>query len=99
MEVGGNRSFQQRTGLEDAAHTSPVEPANFTDRGMRTTRYLPPSPDLSRSAPRRSRPPAETALAEASSSSYFRLVQWKTTAELGNSDPVPTCSRQEVVKR
>jgi len=36
MEVGGNRSFQQRTGLEDTAHTSPVEPANFTDHGIAT---------------------------------------------------------------
>ena len=36
MEVGGNRSFQQRTGLEDTAHTSPVDPANFTDHGIDT---------------------------------------------------------------
>jgi hypothetical protein len=36
MEVGGNRSFRQRTGLEDTAHTSPVDPANFTDHGIAT---------------------------------------------------------------
>jgi len=24
MEVGGNRSFRQRTGLEDTAHTTPI---------------------------------------------------------------------------
>jgi hypothetical protein len=34
MEVGGRRSFRQRTGLEDTAHTSPVDPANFTDHGI-----------------------------------------------------------------
>ena len=34
MEVGGNRSFRQRTGLEDTAHTSPIIPANFTDHGV-----------------------------------------------------------------
>src|SRR5262249_9858671 len=34
MEVGGNRSFQQRTGLEDTAHMSPVDPANFADHGI-----------------------------------------------------------------
>lgn len=34
MEVGGNRSFRQRTGLEDTAHTSPVDPANFVDHGI-----------------------------------------------------------------
>jgi hypothetical protein len=34
MEVGGNRSFRQRTGLEDKTHTSPVDPANFVDHGI-----------------------------------------------------------------
>ena len=34
MEIGSNRSFRQRTGLEDTAHTSPVDPANFNDHGL-----------------------------------------------------------------
>jgi hypothetical protein len=34
MEVGGNRHFQQRTGIEDTAHTSPVVPSNFVDHGI-----------------------------------------------------------------
>ncbi len=36
MEVGGNRSFRQRTGFEDTAHTSPVVPSNFVDHGIAT---------------------------------------------------------------
>ncbi len=34
MEVGSNRSFRQRTGLEDTAHVSPVDPANYVDHGL-----------------------------------------------------------------
>ena len=29
-----NRSFRQRTGIEDTAHTSPLDPANFIDHGI-----------------------------------------------------------------
>ena len=31
-----NRSFRQRTGIEDTSHTSPVVPANFIDHGITT---------------------------------------------------------------
>lgn len=31
-----NRSFRQRTGIEDTAHTSPIDPANFIDHGITT---------------------------------------------------------------
>ncbi|MGN2390370.1 hypothetical protein [Pelomicrobium sp. G1] len=34
MNAGSERSFRQRTGLEDTAHTSPVDPANFIDHGI-----------------------------------------------------------------
>ena len=31
-----NRSFRQRTGIEDTSHTSPIVPANFIDHGITT---------------------------------------------------------------
>jgi hypothetical protein len=34
MNAGSQRSFQQRTGIEDTAHMSPVDPANFVDHGI-----------------------------------------------------------------
>jgi hypothetical protein len=34
MNDGSARNFQQRTGFEDTAHTSPVDPANFIDHGI-----------------------------------------------------------------
>lgn len=34
MNAGSQRSFRQRTGFEDTAHTSPVDPANFIDHGI-----------------------------------------------------------------
>ncbi len=34
MNGGADRTFRQRTGFEDTAHTSPVDPANFVDHGI-----------------------------------------------------------------
>ena len=34
MNPGSVRTFRQRTGFEDTAHTSPVEPDNFIDHGL-----------------------------------------------------------------
>lgn len=34
MNQGGDRTFSERTGLVDNAHTSPVDPDNFTDNGI-----------------------------------------------------------------
>lgn len=34
MNNGSDRDFRQRTGFEDTAHTSPVEPTNFIDHGI-----------------------------------------------------------------
>ena len=34
MNLGSERTFTQRTGLTDTAHSSPVEPVNFTDAGV-----------------------------------------------------------------
>jgi competence ComEA-like helix-hairpin-helix protein len=43
MNAGGDRSFQQRTGLEDTAHTSPVDPNNFTDHTITAIGGLQPT--------------------------------------------------------
>lgn len=37
-----NRSSQQRTGFEDTAHTSPVDPTIFIDHGITTIGKLGP---------------------------------------------------------
>lgn len=34
MNAGSERTFRQRTGFEDTAHTSPVDPTNFIDHGL-----------------------------------------------------------------
>ena len=34
MNAGADRHFRQRTGLEDTALTSPIDPANFVDHGL-----------------------------------------------------------------
>lgn len=34
MNTYKDRSFTQRTGLEDTSHTSPLDPSNFTDHGI-----------------------------------------------------------------
>ena len=34
MNQGTVRTFRQRTGFEDTAHTSPIDPANFIDHGI-----------------------------------------------------------------
>ena len=34
MNHGNRRTFRQRTGIEDTAHSSPVDPVNFVDHGI-----------------------------------------------------------------
>ncbi len=34
MNMGSERNFTQRTGIEDTSHTSPVDPDNFIDHGL-----------------------------------------------------------------
>ena len=36
MNNGSDRSFKQRTGIQDTSHTSPVDPNNFIDHGINT---------------------------------------------------------------
>lgn len=42
MNAGGHRSFRQRTGFEDTARVSPVDPANFIDHGLASISGLQP---------------------------------------------------------
>ena len=43
MNNGYERSFRQRTGIQDTAHMSPVDPNNFIDHGMNTIGGLQPT--------------------------------------------------------
>ena len=40
MNSGSERSFRQRTGIEDTANSSPVDPANFVDHGLAAVGHL-----------------------------------------------------------
>lgn len=40
MNMGRDRNFTQRTGIEDLAHQSPVVPSNFADHGLASIGHL-----------------------------------------------------------